>query len=113
ASLSAQLTTSASACCLTDWMYGRQPVVAAAPLPVTNGVSVPYTATYAPYSAGYTPYTAGYTPLIAPPVSSSIISNRPALVSPATSVYSQAYAVQRPAYGALPLNNPSVYTGLP
>lgn len=103
-----QAASNASACGLTDWMYGRQPAFAAAPLPITNGTSVPYTATY-------TPYTAGYTPLIAPPVSNSVISNRPALALGGTSVYAptNGYLVQRPAYGAVPLNNPSVYTGLP
>lgn len=85
----------ASACCLTDWLYGRQPAYAVAPVPVIDGT--------APYAAGYTPYTAsvagvykaGYTPLLT------------------TTGAASTYSVQRPAYGAVPLDNPSVYTGLP
>lgn len=90
-------TPRASACCLTDWLYGRQPTYAAAPVPITTGM--PYTASYTPYTASYAPstasYTAGYTPLLTGGGTNS------------------AYSVQRPAYGAVPLNNPSVYTGMP
>lgn len=103
--------TDASACGLTDRLYGRQPIVVA-PIPITNGTSIPYTATYAPYGSSYAPYassysggslpyTAGYTPLISTPFPSGIYSAAP------------TYSVQQPAYGAVPLDNPSVYTGLP
>ncbi|SMP56644.1 hypothetical protein SAMN06265222_105181 [Neorhodopirellula lusitana] len=107
--------SSASACCLTDWMYGRQPAYAATPpVPITTGTPYAagyggYSAGYTPYTASYTPYTAGYTPLLTGTSTSST------LPLAGTSVYSTppAYSVQRPAYGAVPLNNPSVYTGMP
>ncbi|TWU01681.1 chromosomal replication initiator protein DnaA [Neorhodopirellula pilleata] len=87
-------TADASACCLTDWLYGRQPAYAVAPVPVIDG-TVPYSAGYTPYAASVAGvYTAGYTPLL-------------------TTGTASTYSVQRPAYGAVPLNNPSVYTGLP
>lgn len=98
-----------SACGLTDWLYGRQPAYAVTPaIPITMGEPVsPYAAGYAP-SAGFNPYTAGYTPLLTPARSSNM------LPLAGQSIGTQSpYAVQRPAYGAVPLNNPSVYTGLP
>lgn len=93
----------ASACCLTDWLYGRKAAYPIAqPVPVTSGQAV------APHSAGCAPYTAGYTPLLTP------ASNSQALPLASPSVASKSsYAVQRPAYGAVPLDNPSVYTGQP
>ncbi|KAA1262519.1 hypothetical protein LF1_50840 [Rubripirellula obstinata] len=85
-------TGSADACCLTDWLYGRQ--------------ASPYAAGYAPVGTiapvGFAqPYAAGYTP-----ISTSSTTLLPAQ-TPALS--SGAYQAQRPAY----LDNPSVYTGLP
>lgn len=92
--LAAASTSSADACCLTDWLYGRQ--------------ASPYAAGYAPvYSAGYAPvapvsfarpYAAAYAPV------TSSATTLPA-VSPLLS--SGAYQAQRPAY----YNNPSVYIG--
>lgn len=93
-------TVDASACCLTDWLYGRQPAYAVAPVPVIDGT--------APHAAGY-PYTAGYTPYTASVAGVHTAGYTPLLTTGAASTYS----VQRPAYGAVPLNNPSVYTGMP
>ncbi|WP_236625184.1 hypothetical protein [Rhodopirellula sp. SWK7] len=101
---------SASACCLTDWLYGRQPAYAVTPpVPVTTIPITPGTPTVSPYAAGYTPYTAGYTPIV------TAAPNTTSLPLTGTSIYapSSPYAVQRPAYGAVPLDNPSVYTGQP
>ncbi len=101
---------SVTACCLTDWLYGRAPAYAVvAPAPVTVGYAPTGACDVTPYAAGYTPYTAGYTPLLTPAANSMV------LPLAGTSIYSPPapYAVQRPAYGAVPLDNPSVYTGLP
>ncbi|TWU41646.1 hypothetical protein Q31b_31000 [Novipirellula aureliae] len=75
---------SASACCLTDWLFGRTPVYTAgyAPVTVTN---VPVV--NAPYAAGYAP-------------------------TPVTSRY-QISGIYYPAQPPVYLNNPSVYTGMP
>ncbi len=106
-------TTPASACCLTDWLYGRQPAYAVAPaVPVTPGYAAacptaPYTAGYTPYTAGYAPYTAGYTPVVTAAPNSSV------LPLAGSSIYAQPSSVQQPAYAAVPLNNPSVYSDLP
>jgi hypothetical protein len=85
----------ADACCLTDWLYGRQ--------------ATPYVAGYAPvYSAGYAPvapvsyiqpYASGYAPTTSLPAVTPVLS-------------SGAYQAQRPAYATV-YNNPSVYTGAP
>ncbi|TWT73944.1 hypothetical protein [Allorhodopirellula solitaria] len=98
----------ASACCLTDWLYGRPAAYAVAPAaPVTPGYAAACPTT--PYAAGYTPYTAGYTPIV------TAGSNTTTMPLAGTSIYSQQqnYAAQQPAYGAVPLNNPSVYSDLP
>ncbi|WDQ18057.1 hypothetical protein [Rhodopirellula sp. P2] len=111
----------ANACCLTDWLYGKQPAYVAGytPVvgaPVTTITPMPGPAMGAPaiapppgYAANYPGYTAGYTPLMTAAPNSSLLPLNP------TSIYtpSQAYSLQRPAYGAVPLDNPSVYTGLP
>lgn len=103
---------SASACCLTDWLYGRQPAYAIAPaVAVTPGYAaacptMPYAAGYAPYTAGYAPYSAGYTPVMSGGTSSSV------LPLAGTSIYAQPSSVQQPAYGAVLLDNPSVYSDL-
>ncbi|MEO9933293.1 hypothetical protein [Rhodopirellula bahusiensis] len=114
-------TPSASACCLTDWLYGKQPAYVAGytPVvgaPVTTITTTPGTAMGPPaiaappgYAANYPGYTAGYTPLMTAAPNSSVLPLNP------SSIYtpSQPYSLQRPAYGAVPLDNPSVYTGLP
>lgn len=82
---------SASACCLTDWLYGRQPAYAS--VPVTPG-----------YAVGTAPYTAGYAPVVTSAPSSSL------LPLTGTGSFVQPSSVQQPAYGAVPLNNPSVYS---
>jgi hypothetical protein len=111
----------ANACCLTDWLYGKQPAYVAgyAPVagaPVTTITTIPGPAVGAPaiapppgYSANYPGYTAGYTPLMTTPPSTTVLP----LSSAGSYSPSQAYSLQRPAYGAVPLDNPSVYTGLP
>ncbi len=100
-------STSASACCLTDCLFGRQPAYAITPaVPVTPGVATTFSAADVSLAPGTTPYTAGYTPLMTAPPSSTV------LPLAGTSTYAQPYAVQRPAYGAVPLNNPSVYSDL-
>ena len=83
----------ASACCLTDWLFGR--------------TSSPYVAGYAPYgyAAGYvpaSPYAAGY-----PAATTSVL--RPSWGSAAPVLSNGPYLSQRPTY----YDNPSVYTGLP
>ncbi|MDA8746103.1 hypothetical protein N9N28_15875 [Rubripirellula amarantea] len=90
-------TSSADACCLTDWLYGRQ--------------ANPYAVGYTPYAAAYTPYTAGYAPI----ATTNYQSNYSAGYAPTTTLplttpvlSSGAYQLQRPAY-----DNPSVYTGQP
>ncbi|WP_456061993.1 hypothetical protein [Aporhodopirellula aestuarii] len=100
---------SASACCLTDWLYGRQPAYAVAPAVVPAPVPITTGQPVSPYAASYTPYTAGYTPLV-----TAAAPNSTVLPLAGRSIYSPSpYAVQRPAYGAVPLDNPSVYTGQP
>jgi len=76
----------ASACCLTDWLFGRTPVYAAGYAPVACAPVNTAPVVNAPYAAGYAPV-------------------------PVTSRYqiSGVYPAQQPAY----LNNPSVYTGMP
>ncbi|EMI57915.1 signal peptide protein [Rhodopirellula sallentina SM41] len=113
ASTAVTAAPTASACCLTDWLYGRQPAYAVTPPPtvtVTPGTTVAPGTTVSPYAAGYTPYTAGYTPIV-----TAAAPNSAALPLAGKSIYAPAspYAVQRPAYGAVPLDNPSVYTGQP
>ena len=101
----------AQACCLTDWLYGRTPAYAAAPV-------TPYAAAYAPAAPASPAYTAGYAPVVAP--AAGIAPHSRVLPLAGNGIYSPnpAYSVQRPAYGqatvpAVPLNNPSVYTGQP
>ena len=80
----------ASACCLTDWLYGR--------------ATSPYVVGYAPYAyAPATPYAAGY----AGTTTTSVL--RPSWGSTAPVLNNGTYLSQRPAY----YDNPSVYTGLP
>ncbi|MEM6979447.1 MAG: hypothetical protein AAF539_07225 [Planctomycetota bacterium] len=106
-------TNIASACCLTDWLYGRAPAYAAAPVAASYAVGYSPAVPLAPT----TPVTAGYTPVI----TNGIALNRPALPLAGSSIYApqSPYSLQRPAYGsgvitaARPLDNPSVYTGLP
>lgn len=112
---------SVNACCLTDWLYGKQPAYVAGytPVvgaPVTTITTTPGITTGAPgvapppgYAANYPGYTAGYTPLMTAAPNSSVLPLNP------SSIYapSQPYSLQRPAYGAVPLDNPSVYTGMP
>lgn len=87
---------SASACCLTDWLYGRQPTYAIAPaVTVTPGYAE--TSVAAPYMAGYTPV------MTAVPTTSFMPMT-------GVSAFAQPSSVQQPAYGAVPLNNPSVYS---
>ena len=102
----------AQACCLTDWLYGRAPAYAAAPV-------TPYAAAYAPSAPAY---TAGYTPVLTAGAgpAAGIASHSQVLPLSGNGIYSPnaAYSVQRPAYGpaavpAVPLENPSVYTGQP
>ncbi|MEM6777779.1 MAG: hypothetical protein AAF670_08985 [Planctomycetota bacterium] len=109
AALSAVPST-VDACCLTDWLYGRSPTYAAA-------ASAPYTVGYAPATTvlplpGSTTVSSGYTPLLG---TGGVTAARPALPLAGQSIYSPApaYSLQRPAYGAVPLDNPSVYTGRP
>lgn len=92
--LAAAISDPAHACCLTDWLYGRQ--------------AVPYAAGYAPvYSAGYAPiapagYSAGYAPITSLPTQAPVLT-------------SGAFQAQRPAYtsNSFTYDNPSVYTGAP
>ncbi len=87
------LASDASACCLTDWLYGRQSAYYAGYAPVYGtGYAAGYPGTY---SAGYAGY--GITPLAAAPV------------LPRYQV-SGVYQAQMPAYS---YDNPSVYTGMP
>lgn len=91
----------ATACCLTDWLFGRRAtpyVVGYAP----NGQ--PYVAGYAPYTAGFAPTAVATTPYVAG--YGSGLTASPAITPVLTS---GAYQAQRPAY----FQNPSVYTGLP
>ncbi|TWU37018.1 hypothetical protein [Novipirellula artificiosorum] len=97
------IATDASACCLTDWLFGRTPVYVAGYTPAPATVCSADGCTTMPYAAGYAPvvsapYVAGY-PSAVP------------LAPPVTSQYqvSGVYQAQRPAY----YQNPSVYTGLP
>ncbi len=99
----------ADACCLTDWLFGR---------------------TTTPYYAGYAPLQTG--PLVTTPIVTSNYGGN--FAQPYASNYATAYTsqplllpaqtngvfqAQRPAFGqvqpagVLPLNNPSVYTGMP
>ncbi|TWU47908.1 hypothetical protein [Rubripirellula reticaptiva] len=102
----AAASDSASACCLTDWLFGR--------------TATPYSAGYAPYGASYTPIGSPQiltTPIGSTPYSAGYAPNYPAnyasgytalpLTPPAYS--SGVFQAQRPAY----YDNPSVYTGLP
>ncbi|MGB7327791.1 MAG: hypothetical protein WBD31_23135, partial [Rubripirellula sp.] len=102
----AAASESASACCLTDWLFGR--------------TATPYSAGYAPYGANYTPigtpqilttpigstpYSAGY----APSYPADYASGYTALPITPPAYSSGVFQAQRPAY----YDNPSVYTGLP
>lgn len=87
---------SASACCLTDWLYGRQPTYAIAP-------AVPVTPGFAETSAA-APYMAGYTPVM------TAVPNTSFMPMTGVSAFAQPSTVQQPAYGAVPLNNPSVFS---
>ncbi len=105
-------STESTACCLTDWLFGRQ--------------NAPYAVGYAPYAVGYAPYSVGYAPIgqtysagYAPVATSPYVSGysavpattsmlRPAL-NPAPMAGNGAYQAQRPTY----YDNPSVYTGQP
>ncbi|MCC9643830.1 hypothetical protein LOC71_16205 [Rhodopirellula sp. JC740] len=102
-------TSSASACCLTDWLYGKQPAYVAGYAPVAGAPVTTITTTGTPAVAPPPAYVAGYTPLITAAPNSSVLPLNP------SSIYtpSQPYSLQRPAYGAVPLDNPSVYTGQP
>lgn len=96
----------AGACCLTDWLFGRTTTpyyagyapVQTLPLSTTPIVTSNFGGNYAAnygYASNYaTAYTAQ--PLIAPVTNNGV------------------FQAQRPAFGQVtPLNNPSVYTGLP
>lgn len=100
----------ASACWLTDWLYGR---------PAAN----PYAVGYSPYAAGYAPVTVGQPSMLASggvPVGTmpwTGLTPSTGFLAPATQPSYRlpiaqprnSYALQRPAY----LDNPSVYTGRP
>ena len=89
----------ASACCLTDWLFGRTPS--------------PYVVGFAPY--GYAPgYSAGYAPVAAPYAANYPVATTTSVLQPSwgTAPPVQAngvYQAQRPTY----YDNPSVYTGMP
>lgn len=91
----AMASSNASACWLTDWLYGRP--------------AAPYAAGYAPVVSGYSPYTSNMLPLTTTSYTSSYapLTSTPYVAPVQTSGVFQA---QRPAY---PVNNPSVYTGMP
>ena len=111
--------SAAKACWLTDHLYGRAPVAPnaagyaapgaagyAAGYPAAAGVAAP--ALTQPYTAGYAGYGYGYMSTVAPSLSLPGVPQN------------GAAALQRPAYpenpyasNFAPLDNPSVYTGLP
>ncbi len=109
-------TAELTACCWSDWLYGRSST------PYAVGYT-PYAAGYAPYgqtyAAGYAPYgqtyAAGYAPVATstyaagyatPPTTTSVLQP---MSSPAPMVGNGAYQAQRPSY----YDNPSVYAGQP
>ncbi|MEM9827847.1 MAG: hypothetical protein AAF958_14745, partial [Planctomycetota bacterium] len=117
--LSAVTAAPASACWLTDWLYGRPN----------------------PYAAGYTPYVGGFAPVAGIPLSDGFTRSNPFTLAnrftaarpalpPASPGFSQqaalasTYPLNAPSYGsgfAAPvyssarpvIDNPSVITGLP
>ncbi|MGB0598650.1 MAG: hypothetical protein ACPGLY_18335 [Rubripirellula sp.] len=115
----------ASACCLTDWLFGRnQPVYAVGYAPVAVGAipvdagpqlaigpqvtSAPVTSapvTSAPVFTAAAPVATGPEIVGIPPVTAA----RPVVLMPAPVSQNGVYQAQRPAY----VDNPSVYTGQP